>query len=302
MCSDLRYKKPISSINQIKKIELVETCPLCSSSNYCNMKSFSIDEIIDKWIEKREINPIPDVYRHKTLIQKKCNNCGLYYYNYHLKDSTELYELLAPKNYYPKFREEFYLAKNIITQLKPKNLIELGCGCGNFLSHIKDFVPNICGFETNSKAINLCKEKGVKVTDKSTTDIEESFDVVCSFELLEHVFDINNFIINNIRLLNKNGKIIIGTPNPESILSEINLDILDLPPHHQFIFSQKTFKWIAHKYKLHILNYQKTTLDTYRYEMYKNTNPDNKSFEELRGCFNGDTHVVTFEKQHPHKS
>ena len=295
MSSLLKYKQPISSIKLIDKIEEIKKCPLCSSSKYCEIRDFKIDEIIDKWIEKRDINPIPDIYRHKKLIQKRCNNCGLYYYNYHLPDSTELYELLCQKNYYPKFRDEFLPAKNIIAKYKPKSLIELGCGCGNFLCYIKDLVPNSYGSETISKAIDLCKEKGVNVIS-STTDIHNKFDIVCHFELMEHVFDINAFIANNIALLNQNGKIILGTPNPESVLSEINFDILDLPPHHQFLFSYKTFNWIAHQYKLRIINYQQTTLDAYRYEMYKSANSTKQSFEDLQNSLIGDTHVVVFEK------
>ncbi len=294
----LKYTPPLHSAKVQKNIEEVEACPLCSSKQYVKTRTFDIDKIINDWIEQRGYNPVADTYRHKILIQKRCIECGLYYYNYHLHDTLELYDLLSQKNYYPHFRDEFGVAAHFIKDIKPRNLLEVGCGSGNFLLYIKNVVPDSYGCETSSRAISLCKQKGVKnVIESSTENIEKKFDVVCHFELIEHIFEIKTFLENNIQLLNPNGHLIIGTPNPEGIMSQIDYDILDLPPHHQFLLSKQTLTWIAEKYNLNLSKYATTELDSYRFEMYKKTHKECISLNDLKGKICGDTHIAVFSNK-----
>lgn len=291
----LNYIPPIKSI-QLQKEEIkVDHCPLCSSQNYQITQNIDIDNLIDSWIKERNFNPISDVYRHKTLEQRRCNICGLYYYNYLLIDTPELYELLSQKNYYPKNRPEYEIGIDIIKDLKPSSLIELGCGCGNFLSKISAFVKSHIGIESNKRALTLCQEKKVNATN--TLSKKQKFDVVCHFELLEHVTNIDEFIKDNISLLDKNGLIIMGTPNPESILNFTCTTILDLPPHHKYMFSKQTLDWLAKKYQLDITHYQTTSVDNFRYEIYQQSTNSSESIQMIRQKYVGDTHVIAFQKK-----
>lgn len=114
----------------------------------------------------------------------------------------------------------------------------------------------------------------------------------------------DTFMQNCINLLNKNGKIIFGTPDPEGILSVNGNGWLNLPPHHQFDFSYQTFEYLAKKYKLKIIAYKKSELEYRQYARYvenitglKQDVPDMCGYYETKKQFSGHSHFVMFEKK-----
>lgn len=293
---DILNLNTIPSMMSILKKEYVSSCPLCKCKQYDVSTKIPINDIIISWMNKRKFNPIPTIYINEILEKRHCLNCSLYYYNYKLSDSVELYDMLSRSNYYPKFRAEYSIAIEQLKKHNPSSLLELGCGYGNFLASVYPTLTTAVGIESNPRAIALCKEKKVTVFHSTTSLPLKTFDIVCHFELLEHISDIDSFIKKNLKLLNSNGCLIIGTPNPDGILTVCEADILDLPPHHQYNFSKSTFNWIANKYNLKIIDYKTTLVDNYRYEMYKQNQQTPKTFDEICNMYNGDTHVVTFQK------
>ncbi len=278
-------------------IKEIKRCPLCNSKNYKEVKSIYINDLIDMWVSKRGFNPISIIYNNKVLIKRKCDNCGLYYYNYHISDSKKLYENLEKVDgYYPVFRPTYKIALEIIKKINPKDLMEIGSGNGSFLEYINNFVPNVIGNEYNKNAVKLCQSKGLNVISKPIKMMKSKFDVVCHHEVLEHVFGTKKFIKENIKLLRKGGKLIIGTPDPESILAITGKGELHYPPHHQFEFSKQTFNWMANKYDLRIYCYKKTKVEQRHYEKYIEITKDNITYEECKKRFTGHSHVVIFEK------
>ena len=114
---------------------------------------------------------------------------------------------------------------------------------------------------------------------------------------MEHVFNTKKFLEENLKLLREGGKLIIATPDPESILTITGKGEFHYPPHHQFDFSKKTFDWIAKKYNLRIYDYIKTEVEPRNYEKYIEITHNKISFNECNKKFTGHSHVVVFEKQ-----
>lgn len=165
-------------------------------------------------------------------------------------------------------------------------------------------VPNIVASEYNQKAADICRQKNFNVVSFNISNLEEKFDVVCAFEVLEHVWNTNEFMHNCLSLLNKKGKLIFGTPDPDSILRINGGGWLNIPPHHQFDFSYQTFEYLAKKYKLKIVGYKKSELSYRHYAKYVEnltgmplTSPDITGYIETKKQFSGHTHVVVFEKK-----
>jgi SAM-dependent methyltransferase len=62
-------------------------------------------------------------------------------------------------------------------------------------------------------------------------------------KVLEHVYDINGFISENLKVLKKNGKLIIGVPNSNPYLYKKDvMHTLDLPPHHMGLWNKEAFQ------------------------------------------------------------
>lgn len=302
---DYKYISPMNAIKGIKEKDEINSCPMCGDNHYIVVGNFQIKSIIDMWVNNYGFNPIADIYKDEILEKRYCSNCGLFFYNYHLPDTKEMYNELSNKiSYYPEFRPEYGIATEIIEELKPESLLEIGCGNGSFLKRIEHLIPNVLGSEYNPDALNICKSKGLNVSEQKIYEMkEESFDVICHFEVLEHVFDTFEFMNQSLKLLKKGGKLIIGTPDPEGISSIIGRFQLNLPPHHQFDFSKKSLEWLASKFGLKVYQYQKTELDYHHYARYVKVltgkellAPDMVGFYNTKDLYSGTSHVIVFEK------
>ncbi len=102
------------------------------------------------------------------------------------------------------------------------------------------------GLELNNEAVKICLEGGLKVfnqlLEEHNNEHADSYNVVCSFQVLEHVPDPESFIQNCITAVKKGGKIIFGVPNNNPyIFKRDKLHTLNLPPHHMGLWSEKAF-------------------------------------------------------------
>ena len=298
------YMPPLEYAQQVTQIEEIHQCPLCGSQRYIVIGKFQIDALVDQWVERYGFNPIPDAYKGKIFEKRRCCECDLSYYNYHLHDDEDLYKRLAKTHYYPTFRSEYGVATEILQELKPQTLLEIGCGNGAFLDRIQHMIPVVMGSEYNTDAAKECQQRGLNVRTEDISTINIPIDVVCHFEVLEHVFDTKKLMHDTLWLLNPGGKLIIGTPDPDGILSVNGTGVLHLPPHHQFDFSKRTFEWLAEKYNLNLVDYRKTELTYHHYANYvKNltgmplTQPDMIGFYETQKKYTNHSHVVVFEKK-----
>lgn len=82
---------------------------------------------------------------------------------------------------------------------------------------------------------------------KSLDDIDEEFDVITAFDLIEHVPDPLNTLTAMGKLLRKDGVILIFTPNKDSLSFHITGEKNNLicPPQHLFYFNKNSFEYLA---------------------------------------------------------
>jgi len=97
-----------------------------------------------------------------------------------------------------------------------KNVLELGCGNGAFLFLAPEGV-NAQGIEIIDQEVKNCREKGLNVikadAEKKLPFKDDSFDGVYMCHVIEH-FEKPHLVIEEIRrILKKDGKLVILTPN-----------------------------------------------------------------------------------------
>ncbi len=102
-------------------------------------------------------------------------------------------------------------------------ILDVGCGTGTVLFNLqnKGFV-NLYGIDVSRMFIKEAQRKKLKnlksFSGKKFPYKNESFNVVGSFNVLEHTQNPNFFISEQIRLLKPGGKLIIACPNFLSIM------------------------------------------------------------------------------------
>src|SRR6266403_1335196 len=117
-------------------------------------------------------------------------------------------------------------------------LLDVGCGTGNFLAEARDAGYRVTGIELDRNAARFAKERlGLqKVLPLTISEFaaarcpSEKFDIVTSFEVLEHQAAPREFFKNVKSCLKPHGSIALSVPNRERWLT--GPDVLDYPPNH----------------------------------------------------------------------
>ena len=116
-----------------------------------------------------------------------------------------------------------------------QSLLEVGCVHGAFLKAINEQVKleTSIGLELNQTTPK--DEKTFKIINENIQAFQknnyETFDVVCSFQVLEHISEVRLFLDAKVNCLKKGGRLIISVPNNESLLLRGD-PVLNKPPHH----------------------------------------------------------------------
>lgn len=180
----------------------------------------------------------------------KCLSCGLVFCEPipSVEELNKYYKTYAyENNYYSPITKHRYLTllNSFKKYRKTNKILDVGCGNGFFLEAAREQGWEVYGTEYSEKAIEILKEKGIK-SYKGKLEIrdfnEESFDVITSFEVLEHINNPQEEIKNFYYLLRNNGILYVTTPNFNSISRDLlkeRWDIIGYPEHLTY-YSKKT--------------------------------------------------------------
>ena len=169
--------------------------------------------------------------------------------NYRNKFKPKLNKNTNPEelfNVYSNFQDErVKLVKKLIT--KKMRLLEIGCSAGMFLFHIKKYVKEIIGIDYDLKsayfASRKCQCPIFNVDIEDTNLKKKSIDIVCMFQLLEHVKDPYTFIARVKKYLKDDGIIYIEVPN----LCDILINGYNLINHRNFYFHSAHLWYFSEK-------------------------------------------------------
>jgi 2-polyprenyl-3-methyl-5-hydroxy-6-metoxy-1,4-benzoquinol methylase len=83
---------------------------------------------------------------------------------------------------------------------------------------------------------------------------ENKYDVVCSFQVLEHIANPRSYLINSLKVLKDGGKLIIAVPNNNPYIFKHDiLHTLNLPPHHAGLWNKESFENIPKFFPLELV-------------------------------------------------
>lgn len=160
--------------------------------------------------------------------------------------------------YYPATRWD--LDEGLKLARHARNLLEIGCGDGAFLKRWRQAAcaDAFCrGVELNEEAASHAVSFGLQVTtqplDQLAIETPDHYDVVCAFQVLEHLSDPSTFLKSAAELLQQGGSLILAVPNRECSLG-LEQNPLDSPPHHMSRWSAETFKNIERFFPLRLEN------------------------------------------------
>ncbi|WNH08634.1 class I SAM-dependent methyltransferase [Thalassobellus suaedae] len=186
-----------------------------SNHTYLKVKDYSVSGEEFELIKNSEygfletmpqptLDKLPEYYKSEDYISHTDSQRNLFEKVYHLVRTVSLKKKLKLINSFAS---------------DTKNLLDVGCGTGDFLQTAKDNNWNATGIEPNNQARDIANKKTndlVFNTDQLSKFKPESFDVITLWHVLEHLPDLEEQIATFKKLLKPNGTLIIAVPNYKS--------------------------------------------------------------------------------------
>jgi SAM-dependent methyltransferase len=231
------------------------TCPLCSTEDAKLMETINTNDLVNLYVNAYKVD-FSYLFKQNVIHYYQCSNCDLRYFSPSVIGDENFYNVLQKTDmYYMDDKEEYDFASGYITE--KDDVLEIGCGKAAFSRRIN--CRSYTGLEFSANATMLSVRDGAHVINQTIQEHAVSnagkYDVVCTFQVLEHV-DCNKlfaFLKAATACLKVNGRLIISVPSADSFLSEMVNSTLNLPPHHQSHWPDKSLKTVAELFNLGIV-------------------------------------------------
>ena len=148
---------------------------------------------------------------------------------------------------------------------KEKTVLDVGCGTGDFLVACKKNGWHVNGVEPNFNARKIALEHIGEVKETLKQFSFESYDVITLWHVLEHVENLNEYILELKKLLNPNGVLVIAVPNYKSFDAKYYEEYwaaFDVP-RHLWHFSQTSIKKLFNNVNMEVIQTKPMKFDSY---------------------------------------
>ena len=243
-------------------------CPVCSSARGHVLYTVDSAQAAQHYV-LAEVDPrrhaalkehIERIWRQPTCDIVECADCGFCFAHPFAAGDSRFYELAYQRTGYPAWKWEYERTLRSLIALKRERLLddfallEIGAGDGAFVRRI---APALTGrhrvlctefSDFGRKAIEAygieCRPEDIR--DLNDDACHDRFDVVCMFQVLEHM-DRLDAVFEQIGVLTRSrAHLFVAVPNPARIaFNERNGSLLDMPPNHVGRWTRRSLQTIA---------------------------------------------------------
>ena len=226
-------------------------CPACSASGAETIESIDRGELVRSYRRKGI-----DVGAYLAGVERldlcHCRQCDLGFFTPVRAGDGPFYAQLQTHDwYYQDDKPEYAHAAAHVPEHGA--VLEVGCGKGAFRAWLAPSVT-YSGLEFNDEAVARAQAAGLDVRKQPVEEHAgegRRYDVVCSFQVLEHVESPKQFFHACVQALKPGGTLMIAVPAQDSFLAVAPNSPLNMPPHHVTRWSDRALVNLAHSEGLH---------------------------------------------------
>ena len=192
-------------------------CPVCENKDVLNL--------IETWKEYK----LYHCHKCDVVFSDPMKNPGTEWY-----EKSEMYAVGKIIQVELSWHHKQFLSDN---DFYGSMLLDIGCGRGIFLNEAKRKGYKVWGIDFDKDNIKIAKERYglenvyvMSVEKLSNKFLQEKFDIISFFEVLEHLDNLSQFIEQIKKILKPKGYIVLSVPNRDRTLD--TLGEYDYPPNH----------------------------------------------------------------------
>lgn len=243
-------------------LEKILFCQICGEKSH------------KRYLDGKDHNVSGDLF---TITE--CMGCGFRFTNPRPKEK-HIYKYYQSKNYishsatkkglinkvyhivrfYQFYKKKYFIQKS--SNKKKGKILDIGCGTGDFLKYMCSSGWQVEGVETDKGAKRIAEKKlGKKIEEKlDLVGGENKYDVVSMWHVLEHVYNVKDYLRKVNKLLKNGGVLVIGVPNCSS-------------------YDAKKYKgnWVAYDLPIHLSHFRKKNIE----ELAKKTSYELRDIKPL---------------------
>lgn len=214
----------------------MQNCPSCGSNSFTCIGKIPREQLIAGYASPHLKVSIEKLLPPALAVVelRECESCGLKWYSPTITGDPKFYESLQRHDWYYQQQKPEYLHAAALVPPRSR-VLEVGCGSGAFAAYLTQR-QEYTGLEFNSEAVRRARQAGLDVLER-TLESEAAtrasyYDIVCHFQVLEHVENSLEFMQHCVAALRPGGTLIVTVPAEDSFLSISADGWLNMPPHH----------------------------------------------------------------------
>ena len=263
----------------------ITTCRVCGGNQFTTLftcKDYTVSQKLFSLIQCNRCSVII------TSPRPEDETLGEYYqsedYISHTSKANNLINLLYLNVRKITLKQKHEMLESITNQ---KTILDYGCGTGSLISYLQTKGWQVKGYEPDANARKIAQTT-CKVYDKPQS-INESFDVITLWHVLEHTTEPNETLSLLSKLLKPKGKLVIAVPNHKSYDADFYKQYwaaYDVP-RHLWHFNREAMERLLQFHGFVIQKIEPMKFDAYYVSLLSESNKNNSFLKFLKGFIRG---------------
>lgn len=205
-------RKDINFLKKNKKNFHKVNCPACNGKK-------SIFFLEKETFQYRTCTKCKTFYMsprpNKKLLETFYNHSlNIKFWNDYMFPLTD--KIRSKKIFKPRVKKIIEISKNF--KIKNPSILDVGSGFGTFCKESKktNFFSRVTAIEASKAGAENCKKNGIEVFHgmiENISELKKKYDIVTSFEVIEHLHSIKDYIKKIKKFVKPNGILILTCPN-----------------------------------------------------------------------------------------
>jgi len=256
------------------------SCPACLDPPGVPLHRFTVTQAAQHFVREQS-----DCRRHRALRDHirtlwnadecqviRCPSCGFCYAKPYIAGDATFYGLAFGATNYPTRRWEFEQTRDTLARLVQEgtlrefSLLEIGAGSGAFLKRVvPDLIApeHVLATEYSDYGVQQVTSLGIACAPTDVRELPETthagrFDVVCLFQVLEHMDRIDALFARLRSLTKPAAHLFIAVPSETKIhFNERRGSLMDMPPNHIGRWTPSSFAIIAGRHRWRVVEHRR---------------------------------------------